>query len=115
MEHERGEGQPVISREGRSQPLIIACQSTESRGPGKGAFHHPTPRQEHKAVPGLMMLNDFQWQSFLSGIACRLLSGVALIDKSHLHILSAHLLNRLSQSRYLRPILFVGWRYFQGQ
>ena len=44
----------------RLQALIIACQTTETTGPGKATLHHPTLGQQDKAFLGFGQFDYFQ-------------------------------------------------------
>ena len=48
-------------------------------------------------------------------LGCRLLSGVALIHKSHLHHVSGSLLDLSHQIADLCTLLLIGWRDLQSQ
>ena len=51
----------------------------------------------------------------LSGVGCRLFSGVALIHIRKLHFFSRDFLHSLGQFSHLRPVLLIGRCHFQRQ
>jgi hypothetical protein len=61
------------------------------------------------------MLDDFEPQPVLFGGVGRVLSGVALIDKSQFHVLARYLLNLFGQRAYLVAVSCRGRRYGQRQ
>lgn len=50
MEHQAGKGDEVQARQDLGQPLIVASQAAETRGPGKAPLDHPAARQEERKV-----------------------------------------------------------------
>ena len=52
VKHEGKEGEPVKTGEGGGPPFVIFGQAAKTSGPGKGAFAHPSLRQENKAAFG---------------------------------------------------------------
>jgi hypothetical protein len=97
------------------QSLIISRQSAEPRRPGETALHYPTPRQQHKAFPGLRELYTFQLDDVRLGCLCGSFSRVARVNKGQLDILTRHCLHSFGQHRYLRPVLLRGRGEVQRQ
>lgn len=89
--------------------FVITHQATEACHSGGLAFEHPVPKQNDNAPLGRRQHNHFQAHAVGGSLGCWLLTGITLIDESYLHHVTGHLLNALSQRRYLRPALFVGW------
>jgi hypothetical protein len=77
------------------QLFVITRQTSESGSPAKRTFHHPSSGQQDKSSFGLMVLDYFQAQTVLCGVHRWLLSGVALIHVSNLHVLSSRYLHGL--------------------
>jgi hypothetical protein len=55
IEHEYGEGDPMVTGHGGGQSFVVTRQPAKARGPGKGSFHHPSSRQQHESFFGLMV------------------------------------------------------------
>src|SRR5581483_12328908 len=105
MKHETSEDDQVQTGKRARKSLVIAHQTSKTRGPGKRAFHHPSARQEHKAPPGFGQLDDFQTDAvFLRGLRRNLASG-ALVHEGHFDMVASHRLNGLSQFADLSSIL----------
>lgn len=75
------------------EPLVVSGQSTEARGPGEGAFNHPTPRQKHKPSLGLFEFDDDKPDTMgLCGL-CGFFSRIALIDIGYFNMFARRLLH----------------------
>lgn len=81
------------SGEGVCQALIIARQSAKSSRPAKAAFDDPTARQQDKAAFGFRMFDHQQVNSVPGSLACRVVTGIALVDEGDLDGVPRHLLN----------------------
>ena len=46
MKHQTGKHDHMPASQGSQQPLIIAHQAAEARGPGEGALDHPAAWQQ---------------------------------------------------------------------
>ncbi len=99
MGQQDGNGNDMQAGQRRRHTSVVTYQATEARHPGEPALDHPAPRQHDNASLAVG-----------GGIGCRLRTGVALVNKGHLHRVAGHLLHTLRQRRHLRPVLFVGWR-----
>ncbi len=108
MKHEASEDHQMKASQRSGKPLIIAHQPSEAGGPGKGALHHPPPRQQDKAVLGLGQFDDFQWYAMLFGLLGWGIAGVGLVHKGEFDRLTGGLLHGLSQFAHLRTILLIG-------
>ena len=75
------------------QPLIVARQTPKASGPSKGAFDHPTTRQQHKAFLRFGQFDHFQPDALLLGGLGGVLARVALIDKGDFDVLACDLLH----------------------
>ena len=70
------------------KPLVVAPESAEACGPGKGALDDPAPGQSHETALGFLELDHDQAHSLTRGsAAARFLAGVTLIDKGRFHML----------------------------
>lgn len=72
MEHEAGERDEMQPCQHLRQALIVASKATKARGPGEVALDDPSPQQEHEAVFGLGLLDDFQVDALDGSIRSRL-------------------------------------------
>jgi hypothetical protein len=115
MKHQTRKGDQMQSRHGSGKPLIVAGQTPKARHPGKGAFHHPAPGQQDKAMLGLWQLDDGQLDALGGRRLGRSVSSIGLVDKGHLHRLAGGLLHPLRQLAHLGAILLIGRRDQQGQ
>ncbi len=115
MEEVTSEGDEVQPSYRFWQTLIVLYQPPEARCPRKIALYYPSSRQKHKAAPGLRVLDHFQADAMLRGLLRWLLSTVALVHVSQLHLLAGGLLNGTSQLFDLPSVLLVGWRNVQGE
>ena len=97
------------------EPLIVSGQPAETSGPGKGALNDPSPGQKDKPFLGFFEFDYDQTEAPLGCLLCRFFSGVALIDKCHFDVLARSVLHLFDQVGYLRALLLVCRRYFQGQ
>lgn len=93
----------------RCQPFVIAGQTAKTCNPGKTSFHHPAAWQQHKAVLGLSMLDDFQTNAVFGRGFFGSFAGVALIDISQFDMLPRDFLHLCGQFSHLSAILLVGW------
>ncbi len=97
------------------KPLVVACQASKAKGPGKGAFDDPPPWQKHEAAFGLFQLDNNQTDSAGCCRLRRFLSRVALIYTSHIDMICRRFLNVCGQIGNLRPLLLIGRRDFERQ
>src|SRR5690242_7121705 len=115
MKHEHDKSQQVQTRQRLWKPLVVACQTTKARHPGKTALHDPAPGQQDEAPFGLGQLDDFQTYPMFFGCLAWFLTGVTLINKGKLNGVSSLLLYGGSQLTHLSPILLIGRGDMQGQ
>ena len=66
-EHETGKSDEMQTCQCGREPLVVAGQAAASGHPGKGAFHHPSPGQEHEALLGLWQAIDLQLTAYPRG------------------------------------------------
>src|SRR5947209_10464324 len=99
------------ARECSRQSFIVACQAAEARRPGKTAFDHPAPWQQHEATLRLWQFDDFQADAMCRSLPRRTLAGVALIDECDFDACARRLLYGLSQLSDLPAVLFICRRY----
>ncbi len=95
--------------------LVVLDQTPTPGCPGKGAFHHPPPGQQHEASFGLWQFDDLQRDVLLFGGLSRRLVGVSLIDVGQCDALLGRLLDGLGETANRGAIIDVGGRDMQGQ
>ncbi len=115
MGHQDSKGQEMQTLQGVWQAFLVACQAAETSHPAKGALHHPTPWQQHKAFPGFGQLHHIQSQSLFFSSLSRLVTAIALIDKGDFNGFTGHFLNSLCQLPDLSTVLLIGGCDQQGQ
>lgn len=115
MKHEASKGEVVKPGKRLSQALIVAGQSSETRGPGKASLDNPAARQQDKSVFGLGVLDHFQFEAVRLRLLCGILTSVALIRIGDFYRVAADFPHGLSQLFYLRPVLFVGRGHVQSK
>ena len=93
----------------------VLCEATAPAEPGEGAFDDPAAGKQNKALFGFCQLHDDQVDVVGLGLLGRLLAGVSLIDKGHLHLLRGRFLNLLAELSDLRSFLLVGRGDRHGQ
>ncbi len=81
-----------------SKRCLCVNYAAKARRPGEGSLNDPATRQEDKAPFGLMMFNDFQFNSMLGGGLDRIGARVTLVDEDDLHALTGGLLHALDKS-----------------
>jgi len=80
----------------------------------KDYFHHPTPRQQDKAL-GLRQLDDDQFDVVGCGRLSRIRAIVALIDEGDIDVVVGHRLHLSGQSADFRPLVDIRRGDAQGQ
>jgi len=101
LDHQAGEGNEMQATDRFWQPFIVPRQSVEACQPGKTVFHDPPPGQQHEARLRFTQLHHLQRDAMRCGRISSGPSGVAIIDKSELDLLSGRRLHRLRQHLHL--------------
>lgn len=115
MKHQNAERHVMQLRKGGHEPLMVPRQPPESSRPSLRPLDDPTTRQYDEAALGFGSLHHLQLDAVSLRCVAGRLTRVPLIDKRDLDFRVADVLDRLSQQRDLRPVLFVRGRYVQSQ
>ena len=114
-QHQDRESQKMQSGERFGQSFVVTGQTAEAGRPSETALDHPAARQQDKALLGTGQAHHFQLKAVGVGRLCRLVTGIALVDKGYLDRVTCYVLHLGRQARDLRAILFVCRRDMQGQ
>lgn len=91
MGQQDGQSQQMQPRQRFRQTLVVARQAPEPGHPGETALHYPVARQQQGAVLGRRQLRSrmiryqFPPNPVCLSVPCRLLTGMALIDRAYSH------------------------------
>ena len=114
-EHKADESQDMKRLNGCGQAFVVFSQAAKACDPGKGTLHHPTLRQQHKALFCFRDFNHFEPHVVVTSILFWFWATVASIHKGHLDAVSRHFLHGIAQCFNLGAVVLIGRRDTQGQ